>query len=349
VDRSHRGGALTVLSTVWSGDDAFNARVQTIDRRTLSRTGVLRAMLLATNSDVVIINGALGFSERWRDLVIACTVRAMRHEPGFVVSDATWEQRSARDESTAPVLHRVNGTFSRFLVRRLLSDRTVLCFLSRAEVKHFLADTGRPPESAVFTPFTSTIPRGELNTLLEMRSARQRESTEPYIFSGGNALRDWDLLCAALDDCGMRVRVATRHIDRHWPRNFEVGPCGQHEFLRLIARASLCVLALKSKGARSSGQQTYLNALRLGTPVIVNDTPGVRDHLADVPGAFITPINDAAAIRQRAAWLLDPANAAEVGALCQSGAEYVAENLNESRYLGRLADIADSLGARLAV
>jgi hypothetical protein len=78
-------------------------------------TGVLRAMLRATDDDVVIINGALGFGERWRDLLMACTVRAMRHRPGFVVSDATWEQRSGRDESTAPVLHRVNGTFSRFL------------------------------------------------------------------------------------------------------------------------------------------------------------------------------------------------------------------------------------------
>jgi len=340
---------LTVLSTIWSGDDAFNARVQTIDRRTLPMTGVLRAMLRASDDDVVIINGALGFGERWRDLLMACTVRAMRHRPGLVVSDATWEQRSGRDESTAPVLHRVNGTFGRFLVRRLLNHRTVLCFLSREEADHFLAQTGCPAESVVFTPFRSTIPWGELEPLLEMRSARVQEPAEPYIFSGGNTLRDWDLLCEALDDCGARVRVATRHADRHWPRNFEVGPCTQEEFFPLMARASSCVFALKSDSMRSAGQQTYLNALRLGAPVVVNDIPGVRDHLEYVPGAFITPTYDAAAIRDRVAWLLDPTNATEVSVLGQSGAAYVSRNLNESRYLGLLADVADSLGARLAV
>jgi glycosyltransferase involved in cell wall biosynthesis len=306
-------------------------------------------MLRATNNDVAIINGALGFGERWRDLVLACTVRVMRHQPGFVVADATWDQRSVQGESTAPILHRLNGLFSRWLVRRLLGDRAVLCFLSKEEAQHFITQTRCSRESAVFTPFTSTIPWNELDSLFAARAAGERATSDPYIFSGGNTLRDWDLLSEALGDCGVRVRVATRHVDRTWPSNFDVGPCTQAEFLPLMAGAQICVFALKPDSVRSAGQQTYLNALRLGCPVVVNDAAGVRDHLADIPGAFITPTNDASAMRDIVAWLLDPANAAEVDGLSLSGATFVAKNFSESNYLGQLADIADALGARLAV
>ena len=340
---------MTVYSTIWSSDKAFNARVHTIDRRTLSALGVLRGMLRATNNDVIIINGALGFAERWRDLILACTVRALRHRPGFVVSDATWEQRSVKGESAAPILHRLNGMFGRSLVRRLLSDRTVLCFLSEAEAQHFIKQTRCSEESAVFTPFASTIPWNELDSLLATRAALERATAQPYIFSGGNTLREWDLLCEALGDCGVRVRVATRHVDRTWPSNFDVGPCTSAEFLPLMAGAQICVFALKSESVRSAGQQTYLNALRLGCPVVVNDAPGVRDHLADVPAAFITPTSDSSAMRDIVVWLLDPANATEVDGLSLSSATFVAKNFSEPVYLERLADIAHALGARLAV
>ena len=311
--------------------------------------GVLRAMLRAKNNDVIIINGALGFAERWRDLILACTVRAMRHKPGFVISDATWEQRSVQGESTAPIFHRLNGMFGRLLVRRLLSDRTVLCFLSKVEAQHFIAQTRCSDESAVFTPFASTVPWNQLDSLLETRAVRERTPADPYIFSGGNTLRDWDLLSEALADCGVRVRVATRHVDRTWPSNFEVGPCASAEFFPLMGGAQICVFALNSDGVRSAGQQTYLNALRLGCPVVVNDAAGVRDHLGDVPGAFITPTHDASALRDIVAWLLDPANATEVEDLSLAGASRVANDFSESVYLKRLADIADALGARLAV
>jgi len=252
-------------------------------------------------------------------------------------------------KSTAPILHRLNGMFGRLLVRCLLSDRTVLCFLSKEEAQHFITQTRCSAESAVFTPFASTIPRNELESLLATRATRELTPADPYIFSGGNTLREWDLLSDALGDCGVRVRVATRHVDRTWPSNFDVGPCTSAEFFPLIVGAQICVFTLKSDSVRSAGQQTYLNALRLGCPVVVNDAAGVRDHLADIPGAFITPTNDASAMRTIVSWLLDPANAAEVESLSLSGATLVAENFSESVYLGRLVDIADALGARLAV
>jgi len=48
-------------------------------------------------------------------------------------------------------------------------------------------------------------------------------------------------------------------------------------------------------------------------------------------------------------WLLDSPNAAEVRARWVSRAQNISEKLNESRYLGLLADVAERLGARLAV
>ena len=81
----------------------------------------------------------------------------------------------------------------------------------------------------MFTPFTSTIPWNELDSLLATGVAGARATNDRYIFSGGNTLRDWDLLSDALGDCGVPRPGGTLHVDGTWPSNFDVGPCTQAE------------------------------------------------------------------------------------------------------------------------
>jgi hypothetical protein len=333
--------SVPIFSTIWSDDREYNERVDVLDWRELGWRGLTRRMLGATAGDVVIVNGALGFSERWRDMILSTLLRLRRRGVGLVVTDVTWDPRSVRQESTAGWLWSANRALGRGLVRAVGRHGTVLCFLSTVEVDHFLTETRSVPARAVFTPFFTTTP-GDREAIVAAAETRRR-ATGPYAFAGGDTLRNWDLLVDALGSRDLPVRVATRHTDRRWPPNFSVGPVGRDEFFSLAAGASVGVVPLRADVTRSAGQQTYLNLLYLGVPVVVNDAPGVRDHLDGVPGAWITPAADAAAMGDRIGWLLDADNAGAAREAAGAGAAVVTSRFSESAYLRRIVDIADEL------
>jgi hypothetical protein len=271
---------MAVYSTIWSDDPAFNARVQVLDRRKLGVRGVARIIWQLTADDVVIINGALGADEWWRDILIAAVAR--RGMPGLriVLTDATWEPRSTQAESRAGVLWWLSDRLNRRLVRGLATEQTIVCFLSRSEARGFLSATGLPPGRAVFTPFFVTVPdRSRPPVGVKVAGGSAKQPMQPYVFTGGNTLRNWSMLTEALGDCGVQVRVATRHTERPWPENFRVGPVPPGEFFDVAAGATVGVICLHPDIGRSAGQQTYLNLLRLGVPVVVNDARGVHHPL----------------------------------------------------------------------
>jgi hypothetical protein len=329
----------TIYSTIWSEDPYYNERVVTLDWRKLGSLRMALGIFRARPDDVVIVNGALGFPARWRDMLSACAARALGRRFRLVVSDATWEPRSMRDESTASFLWRINERLSKWMVRYLNNGQTTFCFLSTAEVDGFLADTGCSPQQAVFTPFCVTAPPPELVSRLS-KSHGFSEDLPPYIFAGGNTLRDWELLIDGLGDLDIQVRVATSHTGRQWPDNFVVGPVPAAEFFHLASRATVGVVTLRSDIIRSAGQQTYLNLLSMGVPVVVNDAPGVREHLEDIPGAFIIPPDDAEALRRRVAWLIDEENRATVEEMVRAGKAVVDERFGPAAYLKRLVSLA---------
>ncbi|MST32011.1 hypothetical protein GHK86_04630 [Acidimicrobiaceae bacterium USS-CC1] len=323
---------MTIFSTIWSDDVAYRSQVEVLDWRQLGDRGLFRALGRLRAQDVVIVNGAIGFPGKWRDLA-SLALRRANERPGVVVADATWEPRSDRAESSAPRLWPLNDRVNRTLLERVAGPRTVACFLSRAEVAWYLADTGRPAGAAAFTPFFASA---------EPPEGLQR-AAHPYVFSGGDSLRDWELLRDALGGLEIPVRVATRHTRGVWPPNFEVGPVPHDEFIALARGATVGVLCLRHDVRRSVGQQTYLNLLRFGVPVVVNDAPGVTDHLADLPGAYVTPAGNADAIRRTVLGLIDQVDRESRPALAARAQAAVAACFSQPAYLGRLISIARSL------
>lgn len=324
---------MTIYSTIWSEDAYYRSQVEVLDWRQLGDRGLFRALNRLRERDVVIVNGAIGFPGRWRDIASLAVHRTGRRPPGVVVSDATWAPRSARHESKAPRLWGLNDRTNRGLLERIAGPRTVACFLSRDEVAWYLADTGRPPAAAVFTPFfASSEPPSDLH-----------RRPEPYLFSGGDTLRDWSLLRDALGGLDIRVRVATRHTGGVWPRNFDVGPVPHAEFIALAGAATAGVLCLREDVCRSAGQQTYLNLLRFGVPVVVNDAPGVSDHLAGLPAAFVTAAGDADAMRRAVLGLVDRLAEPDWPTVRARAQEAVADRFSQASYLRRLLSVARSL------
>lgn len=328
---------MTLYSTVWSGRPAdFEEDVRVLRRDQQRRQELFKTLWRCRDGDAVLLNGALGFEDRWLDLLLALTVRLRRRKVGLVISDATWYARSTREEARIGVLHRLVEVFGKLLLRLACGPHTHVCFLSRAEARNFAQHVGMPPERVHFTPFFPTLKAVEATQLLALR-ARTRQ---PFVFSGGNSSRDYHLLAEALGGAPYEVRVATRRR-LAWPTNFTVAPEPHDRFLELMAVSAAVVVSLDTTTLRSVGQQTYLNAMLLGVPVVVNDAPGVRDHLEDGVHAVVVPARDPVALRRAVDQVLDPARAQEIEQRSARARAHAAA-LGPETYFGRLKDLLES-------
>lgn len=337
---SGEGKAMTIYSTIWAS--SFSDRVVQLRRDQHSRIFILRSLLKLRAGDALLLNGALGYADFWIDLFYGLAVRIFRKNVTLVISDATWHARSTRNEARAPALHALIEWWAKTLLRLLKGPNTHFCFLSRSEVANFIADAGVDPQHAHFTPFSATISRRELGELENEIAASAPD--EPYVFSGGNASRDYDLLCRAVRDTNLKVRIATT-LKRDWPPQVVAGAVSHWDFLKLMAKSSAVAVILDSTTRRSGGQQTYLNAMLLRRPIIVNDVVGVRDYLVHRETAIIVPPRDPQALRDALQWIADPTNRQDVEGMV-ARARSVAERHSFEGYFARLEELVAAVGGK---
>jgi glycosyltransferase involved in cell wall biosynthesis len=307
---------MTLYSTIWTSErPGFGPDIVVLRRDKMARREILRRLLAARHGDAVLLNGAMGLNEFWIDLLLGLAIRIKGRGVALVVSDATWHSRSLKADARIPALHGLVERFGKFMLLRLQSPFTHYCFLARSEVADFIADAKVDSARVHFTEYCSTISDEELEYLEELDCGEPRQ---PYIFSGGNSSRDYSLLSEAVAGTGMKVVVATTR-KMHWPAEITAGPMSHIDFMRAMALSTGVAVVLDAQSRRSVGQQTYLNAMRLGRPVIVNEAPGVLDHLVPNQTAIVVPPRDPAALRQALQRVLDPANTAATRALAARG------------------------------
>jgi glycosyltransferase involved in cell wall biosynthesis len=199
-------------------------------------------------------------------------------------------------------------------VQLRLEARSVNRFVVWAshEVEGYARAFGLPEEKLVFIPFHVTL-TGYRYTVHE----------GDYIFSGGNGDRDYATLVRAVRDLPVPVIVATSNGTAFGgepiPDHVQVRRCGHAEFRELMAGASLVVVPMQGGLLHSGGQQTYLNAMAMGKPVIVLDPRGARDYITDGRDGIVLDYGDseelrAAIVRLRAR----PEVAAALGAAAQA-------------------------------
>lgn len=123
-----------------------------------------------------------------------------------------------------------------------------------------------------------------------------------YVFAGGDYTRDYKTLVEAVRGLPYRVVIAARR--REYFRNINVPanvtvltttPC---EFIHLMAESHVVVVPLCGGLAHSGGQQTYLNAMALGKPVIVADDCGADEYIRDGLTGIVVPPGDPEALRR---------------------------------------------------
>jgi glycosyltransferase involved in cell wall biosynthesis len=133
-------------------------------------------------------------------------------------------------------------------------------------------------------------------------------STGDYIFSGGDSMRDYATLFRAVEGLKMPVVIATRlkiESSIKVPPNVTIKPVSNAEFRRLLAGARLVVVPLRMDRIRTSGQQSYLNAMALGKPVIVTDIEDAPFHIEHRRTGLLTPSGHVPALREAMGECLD--------------------------------------------
>ena len=100
--------------------------------------------------------------------------------------------------------------------------------------------------------------------------------------------------------------------------------------MSLLANSHAVVVPLR-QSVRSAGQQSYLNAMGLGKPVIVTDAPGVHDYIVDgVTGIIVPPTVEA--LRTAILHVMDCANADFYAEMGQRAREDVFKRFTEEHF-----------------
>lgn len=173
-----------------------------------------------------------------------------------------------------------------------------------------------------------------------------------YIFAGGNPSRDYDLLMeTALQLPHRQFVIATRVLNgrEDIPSNVRVVQASHTEFIRLMREADMVITPLVAGRTKSAGQQTYLNAMRMGKISIVNgkDVFGVTDYIQSYVNGIVTD-GTLNGFCEAVEWVYAPANLETVNKIKQAARETVKE-FSYERYLCTMAVIVEEAIAKSGI
>lgn len=315
--------------TTWylPGREAWTARCEMLDRTAMSRTALMSRLLRgARGRRALILDGSVGPGDLYVDLLAAI---AIRRRPGgprapIVLGECQWKLGGSH----------LDRLTTRLGLRGLDGPRVAYCVLTQWERERFAGTWGVAPERVFVTPYCHTLSEADLAA---------PTSTDGPVFAGGNSLRDYGPLVAAASEVDVPVTLATKLVEEPLPTNVTAGPVPYERFFELLRNARLVVVPLADREDRTAGQQTYLNAMALGKPVIVTDSPGVREYVEDGRTGIVVPPNDPAALARAMRWALDPANAGAVQQMTAAAAHTARTTFSPDRYAQSLLDVADSI------
>lgn len=207
-----------------------------------------------------------------------------------------------------------------------------LWVLSSAQVKpleRFIGASGPSVRHVLFgvdTDFFVELPLPSAPLIVSVGGDRDRDPETLF-----EAL---SLIRAARPDIEMVVQSKSDVLP---PEGVAVVPYLTHAELRdLYAKASLVVIATRPNG-HVSGMTVGLEAMATGRPVVITESPGMRDYFGSTGGAVMVEAGSATAVSEAALRLLaDPVLLAESGAEARA---HVEKNFTTTHLARRLADV----------
>lgn len=278
--------------------------------------------------DAVVLLGTAGFNMRYADLLAAVLLRITRRPPVVIISDATWQTGSARLSRGNRVLACALSRAARAVIRFIDGDNVTYAVLSTEEEAAFPERWGVDSGRVVFTPFSATL-----------REAASLPVTDGgYFFAGGDSFRDYDLLMEAAALVPFEIRVATRLPLESKLGNVTIRQLDHWSYMKEFLASKAVVVPLRV-AQRSAGQQTYINAMTAGKPLIVTEAPGVRDYVADGQTGLIAR-RDPEALAAAMTWIADPANQKALQEMTRRARDVAESEYSEEAYFRRLERIA---------
>ena len=308
------------------------ARTVQVDVRR-GRAAALRRLI--TSPRPAILHGATGFRRGYVDLVAAGILARRGH--AVLVAEATWEPGSRAVDrlrrTSAAVGYDAAPQSGRRLAKRAIRqlDRPNVHYavLSSTELETFPRLWDVDPSRVHFTPFCATANQ------LDYRPGGRG------VLASGNSLRDYRALTAAAGRINATVTVATSlPLPEARVGNLQTGFLAPDAHERLASESAVVVVPLLAGTDRSAGQQTYLNAMGRGKPVVVTDAPGVADYIRDGDTGVVVP-NDPDALTEAINGLLaDPERAGRLGRAARAEVE---ARFTVRAYVDRLLEVADAV------
>jgi glycosyltransferase involved in cell wall biosynthesis len=282
---------------------------------------------------------AAGFRRAWqvfRNLVVV--QRAIRSDEVIIFSDDLTStgnlygllQRGPRRPTivrTDPFITTPRSEWKKRFLRACLGSVDRLIAWAPAIAERYHECLGLPREKMVALHYNHSLSGYQLPPA----------TRGDYLFSGGDSMRDYPTLLEAVRGLPIPVRIATRWrppVGIKLPDNVILGPTSPTEFRVLLAGARLAVFPLRTDSLRTSGQQSYLNAMALAKPVVVTDPRDAPYYIEDGKTGRLVPSGDATALREAIAQVLDaPQAAREMGERAQAFALPLDQEYTWSRVL----------------
>ena len=245
--------------------------------------GALELLRLSRRYDAVVIS-----SNRSGNLFLVLAALLPIRFPPVIVAPCIW------DTPRRGIRRWLKRLQFRLMSRRI-SRLVVWC---REEIADYSAELSIPEEAFVHIPHHHTL-----------EGYRYDVSEEDYIFAGGDGHRDYPTLLDAVSGLGCRTIIAALGSNWHRgavvPAEVTAGPTNKEEFRKLMAGARLVVLPMEGGHVHVGGEQTYLNAMAMGKPVIVTDNKGAPDYIEHGVNGLIVPPGDSVALRRAIKSVID--------------------------------------------
>jgi len=263
------------------------------------------------------------------ELAAAAAIARRRDPPRVIFADCAW----------GPSTHRIVRIVDRAAIRLIDGPWVHYCVHSREQQSCFPDVWGVDEERVHVNHYYYTLTEEELAV------STQRDGS---VFSGGRSKRDFTTLIEAAAGIEAPVTIGGQispQDRKRLPRNVRAELSPHEEFISLLRRSSVVVVSLDQTN-RSAGEQTYLNAMAMGKPVIVTDTMGVREYVEHGDTGLIVPPGDAGVLAAALEWVLDPANAAEVEAMARRAREVALTRFSPDAYIANLLAVLDLVTVR---
>jgi hypothetical protein len=327
---------LQILTTIGNMAEFYSDRDIVVRKLPRGRRSVLLRDLirLSPQYDAAVLFGAVGFRSGYVDLLAAGVVG--RRRTPVVLTECYWETSSRamshmfrkRKPSYHDATPSSSGLLAQRAIRLLDSERVHYCVLSSAEAARFPGAWGIPASRVHFTPFCYGI-----------SADRDEPGVATTIFAGGDSLRDYRALVAVAQTLPAPVVIATRLAEPLTQGNLRLGPLPPQIYDTELRSARVVVVPLRADTLRSAGQQTYLSAMALGKPLVVTDSPGVRDYVRDRETGIIVRPNDPQQMSEAIRWVLDDENQQDVQRMTERARATALESYSLDAYLRRVLDV----------